>query len=164
LWDRLAAEGRIVDDDRLESNVTFLRSYGQVVEDWRACVAATYEPEALFSRFEHQTKATYAHRLSPPRKAVWAEIRQGLAILARVIWTCGVLASYRRRFWAFAWPRLKALDIERVIAVGIVAHHLISFAREASAGLQNASFYSRKVTTRQALPAAPGVPARANAA
>ena len=27
LWDRLAAEGRIVDDERLESNVTFLQSW-----------------------------------------------------------------------------------------------------------------------------------------
>jgi hypothetical protein len=109
-------------------------------------------------------KATYAHRLSPARKAGWTEIGHGLAILARVIWTCGVLAPYRRTFWAFAWPKLKALDIERVIAVGIVAHHLISFAREASAGLQNASFYSRKVATREARLAAPAVPARANAA
>jgi radical SAM superfamily enzyme YgiQ (UPF0313 family) len=164
LWDRLAAEGRIVDDERLESNVTFLRSYNQVVEDWRACVATTYAPEALFARFEHQMKATYAHRLSPARKAGWADIGHGLAVLARVIWTCGVQAPYRRTFWAFAWPKLKALDIERVIAVGIVAHHLISFARAASAGLQNASFYSRKVATRKARPTAPAVPARANAA
>jgi hypothetical protein len=34
-----------------------------------------------------------------------------------------------------------------VIAVGIVAHHLISFAREACEGRQNASFYSRRVAT-----------------
>jgi radical SAM superfamily enzyme YgiQ (UPF0313 family) len=164
LWDRLAAEGRIVDDERLESNVTFLQSYGQVVEGWRACVATTYDPEALFSRFEHQMEATYAHRLSPARKAGLPDIGHGLAVLARVIWTCGVLAPYRRTFWAFAWPKLKAFDIERVIAVGIVAHHLISFAREASEGRQNASFYSRKVTAREARRVAPAVPARADAA
>ncbi len=164
LWDRLAAEGRIVDDERLESNVTFLQSYGQVVEGWLACVAATYEPEALFSRFEHQVAATYVHRLSPARKAGWTDIGHGLAVLARVLWTCGVLAPYRRTFWDFAWTKLKALDIERVIAVGIVAHHLISFAREASEGRQNASFYSRKVTSREARPVAPAIPARADAA
>jgi hypothetical protein len=29
--------------------------------------------------------------------------------------------------------------------VGVVAHHLITFAEEAVSGRQNASFYSRKV-------------------
>jgi hypothetical protein len=145
LWDRLEAEGRIVEDDELESNVVFRRPYREVVEDWRACVAAAYEPKALFDRFRHQLEATYARRLVPPRKVTWADVRRGMAILSRVLWTCGVKARYRREFWAFAWPRLKVLDIERVISVGVVAHHLITFADEASRGRQNASFYSRKV-------------------
>ena len=105
---------------------------------------AAYEPGALFARFEHQIAATYAHRFVPPRSVKWADLKRGLAILARVVWTCGVRSSYRREFWAFAWPRFKLMDIERVIAVGVVAHHLISFAGEASQGRQNASFYSHK--------------------
>lgn len=148
LWDRLAREGRLTDDEDLESNVVFRRPYGEVVEGWRRCIAAAYEPTALFARFEHQIEATYAHRLTPPRTVNWADVKRGLAILSRVLWTCGVAASYRREFWAFAWPRLRRLDIERVIAVGTVAHHLISFAREASQGRQNASFYSHKPLVR----------------
>ena len=80
----------------------------------------------------------------------------GMATLARVLWTCGVKSSYRKTFWAFAWPRLKKLDIERVIAVGLVCHHLITFAREAAQGRQNASFYSRKVSVK-AEAAAPAI-------
>jgi hypothetical protein len=160
LYDRLAAEGRLTDDDTLESNVIFRRPYGEVVGGWRECVAAAYEPAALFARFEHQIEATYAHRLVPPRQVRLADVKRGVAILARVLWTCGVTASYRREFWAFAWPRLKLGDIERVIAVGTVAHHLISFAREASQGRQNASFYSGKL----ARPAASPTPALADAA
>jgi radical SAM superfamily enzyme YgiQ (UPF0313 family) len=163
LWDRLAAEGRIVDDEDLESNVAFRLPYREIVDGWRACVARAYEPKSLFDRFQHQVEATYPHRLTPPRKVTWADVKRGLAVISRVLWTCGVKASYRREFWDFAWPRLKVLDIERVISVGVVAHHLISFAREASQGRQNASFYSRKVTPRARAAAAPAM-ARADAA
>lgn len=156
LWDRLERDGRITDDEGLESNVVFRQPYKQVVEGWRTCIATAYAPEALFKRFEHQDRATYPHRLQPPRKVSFADIRMGMATLARVLWTCGVKSSYRKTFWAFAWPRLKKLDIERVIAVGLVCHHLITFAREAAQGRQNASFYSRKVSVK-AEAAAPAI-------
>jgi radical SAM superfamily enzyme YgiQ (UPF0313 family) len=147
LWERLAAEDRLIEDEALESNVKFRRPYDEVVDGWRACIAAAYEPKALFSRFSHQIEATYGHRFEPPRRFSWADLGRGLKILARVLWACGIAAPYRREFWAFAWPRLKALDIERVIQVGLVAHHLLSFAREASEGRQNASFYSSKLAS-----------------
>jgi hopanoid C-2 methylase len=150
LFDRLAAEGRIAEDDSLESNVVFRRPYAEVVEGWRSLMAEAYDPAALFERFEHQHRATYPNRLSPPRKVTAADVKRGLAILSRVLWTCGVTASYRQNFWAFAWPKLKALDIEPVISAGVVAHHLISFSREAAAGRENASFYSAKVSARAA--------------
>jgi radical SAM superfamily enzyme YgiQ (UPF0313 family) len=146
LWNRLAAEGRLTTDERLESNVRFRRPYEEVVEGWRGCVATAYAPEALFSRYQHQIGATYPHRFAPPRKFSWADLGRGLTILVKVLWACGVIAPYRREFWRFAWPRLRKFDIERVISVGLVAHHLLSFAREASEGRQNASFYSAKVT------------------
>jgi radical SAM superfamily enzyme YgiQ (UPF0313 family) len=152
LWDRLAAEHRISEDEALESNVVFRRPYAQIVEGWRACIAAAYAPEALFARFEHQVRATYPNRLQPPRTVTAADLKRGVSTLARVLWTCGVQAPYRRQFWAFAWPKLKALDIERVISVGVVSHHLLSFAREAAQGRQNASFYSPKASPR-AVPA-----------
>jgi radical SAM superfamily enzyme YgiQ (UPF0313 family) len=150
LYDRLAREGRIADDDGLESNVIFRQPYAQVVEGWRRCIATAYEPEAIFARFEHQDLATYPHRLKPERKITLAGLRMGLATLSRVLWTCGVRSSYRKVFWRFAWPRLKKLDIERVISTGLVSHHLITFAREASQGKQNASFYSAKVSEKEA--------------
>jgi biotin synthase-like enzyme len=44
LWDRLAKDGRIDSDPKLESNVRFLRPYDEVVEMWRRCVAYAYAP------------------------------------------------------------------------------------------------------------------------
>jgi hypothetical protein len=55
-----------------------------------------------------------------------------------------VAADYRQVFWRMAWPLLRTGRIEDVIHVGMVAHHLITFARDAVAGNQNASFYSAK--------------------
>ncbi len=146
LWDRLAAAGRLVeDDDSLESNVVFKRPYREVVDGWRRVMATAYDPAALFERYEHQIEATYRHRLGRPRKVTWADVKRGLAVISRVIWTCGVRSRYRAHFWKFAWRRLKALEIEWLISSSVVAHHLISFADQACAGAQNASFYSAKL-------------------
>ena len=35
LWDRLAKENRLIDDDSRDSNVDFLLPYDQVVNSWR---------------------------------------------------------------------------------------------------------------------------------
>jgi radical SAM superfamily enzyme YgiQ (UPF0313 family) len=144
LWDRLAREGRLVDDEQRESNIVFRLPYERVVESWRRCVARAYEPEALFARFVHQLDTTYARRLNPPRRVTFRDVRYGMGVLARLLAIAGT-SSYRAAFWRFSWPLLKKGDIERVIAVGMVAHHLIMFARAAAAGRENASFYSRKL-------------------
>jgi hopanoid C-2 methylase len=49
-----------------------------------------------------------------------------------------------------AWPLLRQGRIEDVIHVSLVAHHLITFARDAAAGRENASFYSAKQSQRAA--------------
>jgi hypothetical protein len=56
-----------------------------------------------------------------------------------------------------AKPALKKGDIEPVIHVGLVAHHLIHFARDCAAGVGEYSFYSeagaagtRETGTREA--------------
>ncbi len=145
LWDRLQKEGRIVPAQGRESNVAFRLPYDDVVAMWRRCIAAAYEPGELYRRFAHNLEHTYAHRIKPPvspARANWANIRKALRMLLNVIIHVGLLADYRRTFWSFARPLLREGKIEPVIHVGIVAHHLITFAREAALGEQNASFYS----------------------
>jgi hypothetical protein len=143
-------------DDERESNVDFRLPYDQVVAMWRECMAKAYTPEALFARYEHQLKHTYPNRIKPPnskQRASWANIKKGLSILQRIIWEMGVRSDYRRQFWKFAWPLIKRGQIEHIIGVGIVAHHLILFAREASAGRTNASNYSAKLREPALAPA-----------
>jgi radical SAM superfamily enzyme YgiQ (UPF0313 family) len=134
LWDRLKREGRLLEDDGRESNVDFRLPYDDVVSTWRDCM-----------RIAYQTRATFPNRLkvpNSPQRASWANIRRGLIMLARILWFVGVCGDYRRVFWRFAWARIKRGEIEHLIAVSLVAHHLILFAREASSGRRDASHYS----------------------
>jgi hypothetical protein len=122
---------------------------------WRDCMARAYQPDALFERYQHQVIATYPHRRklpASPQRASWRNIRRAVHMLCRVLCAEGLQSDYRRTFWRFAWSRLIRGDIERVIMVGLVGHHLIRFAREASTGQQNASHYS--VRLREAAVAA----------
>jgi hypothetical protein len=75
-------------------------------------------------------------------------LRRGLIMLARVLWHVGLRGSYRRTFWRFALGRLRQGDIDNLIMVGVIAHHLILFAREASSGRRDASHYAFKPRER----------------
>lgn len=157
LWDRLQLERRLVEDHGRESNVDFVLPYEQVIATWQDCMAQAYLPQAVFTRFRHQVTDTYPNRLSPgntPQRASWRNIRRGLRILCRIFWEAGTRSDYRREFWKFALPRLIRGDVEHVIRVGLMAHHMILSARDAAAGRQAASHYSSKPAEVSIAPAA----------
>ncbi len=147
LWDRLKREGRLIaDDSGLESNVAFLRPYDEVLATWRRCIAHAYEPERLFARFTHQVEATYVNRLiGPARGKLTINNLLGALVLAfNVTLRVGLLSDYRRPFWRAARHALRRGQIDAVLSMGFVAHHLIRFTREALRGDHNASFYSTR--------------------
>jgi hopanoid C-2 methylase len=65
--------------------------------------------------------------------------------LTKLIVKVGVFSNYRDTFWRMAKPAFKTGDIDTIIHVSLVAHHMISYAREAEAGFQTAAFYSPKL-------------------
>ncbi len=146
LWDRLNKAQRLQDDPTLESNVRFLRPYDEVVASWRRCIAYANDPERLFSRFHHQVDATYVNRMIAPAKGKlnWANLSGALVLAFRVFWHIGVLSDYRRPFWRAARHAMRRGQIDAVLGIGFIAHHLIQFTREALRGEQNASYYSTK--------------------
>jgi radical SAM superfamily enzyme YgiQ (UPF0313 family) len=153
LWDRLKAAGRLSDDPTLESNVRFLRPYDDVVSMWRRCVAYANDPERLFARFHHQVEATYVNRMITPArgKLTWGNLSSALVLAFRVMLHIGILSDYRKPFWRAAGHALRRGQIDAVLGMGFIAHHLIEFTREALRGEQNASYYSTKM--RKAEPA-----------
>jgi radical SAM superfamily enzyme YgiQ (UPF0313 family) len=147
LWRRLELEGRLNFDPNRESNVEFLMPYEQVVEMWRRVITAAYEPEFLYQRFTYNTEHTYANRIERPLSPALVSaknIRRGISILARILIQVGLFSDYRRTFWKMAGSKLKQGDIETVIHVGSVAHHLITFAQECAEDKQSAAFYSQR--------------------
>jgi radical SAM superfamily enzyme YgiQ (UPF0313 family) len=147
LWDRLKKADRLADDPGLESNVRFLRPYDEVVSMWRRAIAYANDPERLFARFHHQVEATYANRMIPPArgKLNWANLSGALVLTFRVMLYIGILSDYRRPFWRAARHALRHGQIDAVLGIGFIAHHLIQFTREALRGEQNASYYSTKM-------------------
>jgi radical SAM superfamily enzyme YgiQ (UPF0313 family) len=146
LWDRLAKENRLIEDEGRESNVDFRMPYDEVVDTWRKCMGVAYEPARLLQRYEYQIQNTAPNQIKrPPPKASWENIRLGLIMLRNIFWQVGVLGDYKLEFWKFALRRLARGEIEHLIASMIVAHHLIMFARAASRGRQNASNYSMRL-------------------
>jgi hopanoid C-2 methylase len=158
LWDRLKRDQRLIADDAgLESNVRFLRPYDEVVAMWRRCIAHAYAPERLYRRFAHQVEATYANRLvdGPVRgKLTWNNISLALVLAFNIARHIGLRADYRRVFWRAVLPALRRGQIDAALSMGIVGHHMITFAREAVRGEQNASFYSAQ-TRRMSAQAPP---------
>jgi radical SAM superfamily enzyme YgiQ (UPF0313 family) len=158
LWDRLKRDNRVVADDTgLESNVVFLRPYDEVVAMWRRCIDYAYAPERLFKRFAYQVEATYAHRVvdAPVRgKLTWSNISLALVLAFNIVRHIGLRADYRRSFWKAVLPALRRGQIDAALSMGIVGRHMITFAREAVRGEQNASFYSAQ-TRRMAAQSPP---------
>jgi radical SAM superfamily enzyme YgiQ (UPF0313 family) len=145
LWRRLEAEGRLRSDGARESNVEFKLPYDAVIAMWRRCITSAYAPEALYERFEWNVRHTFRRRKRYPRspeRESWGNVFMGFAILARVLWRIGVRGRYRRAFWRFAVPALRSGDIEPLIHVAVVSHHLIEFTRDCLAGAGESSFYS----------------------
>src|SRR5258708_19240041 len=148
LWDRLERENRLIEDESRESNVDFYLPYEQVVSPWRECMGSAYEPSRLIERFEYQIRVTYPHRIqlaATPERMAWSNVRRGLIMMRNIVWQIGVLGDYTTVFWKFPFRRLIRGEIEHFLAVMLVAHHLILYARAASVGRANASNYSLRL-------------------
>jgi hypothetical protein len=156
LWRRLEGEGRLLPDGDRESNVAFRIPYETVMAMWRQCITAAYEPDAVYGRFAWQVEHTFRCRKaypSNPQRASWSNVRMGLALLGRILWRIGIVSDYRRTFWRLAWPALKRGQIEPLIHVAVVSHHLIEFSRDCLRGTGESSFYSPVTPTAETAPA-----------
>jgi hypothetical protein len=146
LWDRLRAAGRLSEDEDRESNVMFVRPYEEVLQSWLRSIRHAYAPEAIYRRFLWNARHTYSNRITPPLSRARlnsANLRRAFVILTRLMVRIGLFGDYRRTFWRMAWPALRAGRLEELIHVGLVAHHMIVFARDCANGCENASFYAK---------------------
>jgi len=146
LYRRLEAEGRLIDEPGRESNVRFKLPYDQMVAMWRHTFTKTYAPDALYRRFEYHLDHVFPNRITPPNSKQRVNFRNivlALRILGNLLVRVGLLSDYRDVFWRMAKKTLATGNVEAMFHIGMVSHHLITFARDAAAGRQGASFYNQ---------------------
>jgi radical SAM superfamily enzyme YgiQ (UPF0313 family) len=155
LHDRLQKAGRLVSVEGRDSNIEFLEPYETVVERWRAVIADIYAPKNLFARFAAQAERTYPNRFTPdnPLKQLsWVRVGLALKMLTRILWRVGLRSHYRREFWNFFKARLREGDLESILHIGVVAHHLITYAQACTQGKMQSSNYSSRTVESHGLP------------
>jgi radical SAM superfamily enzyme YgiQ (UPF0313 family) len=155
LYTRLEKAGRLVPDEGRDSNIEFLRPYDRLVEDWRGVIRTIYDPAELYRRYEAQAERTYRHRFVPPLadQITWRNLKRFIGVSWRMFWIVG-FSDYRRYFWAMFWRQLRLGNIETIIQVGMVAHHLILYARDCTRDRMQASNYSPRNVPSSELEAA----------
>ena len=148
LYERLQKANRVVHDaENRDSNIIFLEPYETVLDNWKRVIGSIYNPEKLYARYLHNAMHTFPNRLRPKhplRQATWKNLRRAVKIFSRLIWLVGICGNYRRLFWSMVWRELKQGNVENVFAVAVVAHHLITYARECTQGKMQSSNYSMR--------------------
>jgi len=148
LYRRLEAEGRLIDEPGRESNVQFKIPYDEMVAMWRRTFTQAYTPDALYRRFQYHVDHVFPNRITPPnskQRVNARNIRTALRIFGNLLVRVGVMSDYREVFWKMARQTMAKGNVEAMFHIGMVSHHLITFAREAAAGRQGASFYNQDV-------------------
>ncbi len=149
LYRRLEAEGRLVDraGPRIERRVQgALRPDDRDVAPYVHCRLHAAGASTTASHITSSTSSR--NRITPPnskQRVNPRNIRSALRIMANLLVRVGIMSDYRDVFWRMARQTLAKGDIEAMIHIGMVSHHLITFAREAAAGRQGASFYNQDV-------------------
>jgi hypothetical protein len=121
--------------------------YEKVLEMLKICMATAYEPNYLYERFAYNVQNTYANRIpisDNSARITWSNIQRALSIMGNLILRLGLFSSYRKVFWKMVIQCLEKGDIESMIHIALVAHHLIQFTAEFVEGQETASFYSQK--------------------
>jgi radical SAM superfamily enzyme YgiQ (UPF0313 family) len=148
LYARLEKDNRVLPAEAAEnrdSNIVFLQPYETVVRNWQRVIANVFGPENLYARYAYNAIHTYPNRLKPKnplKQATWYNVTRALGIFRRILWRVGICSDYRAQFWKMAWTELKQGNVETMFQVAMVAHHLITYARECTEGKMQSSNYS----------------------
>ena len=148
LWDRMEAEGRLLEHDEkldnllgcLNTNVQTklpLHVTKQMLVD---TMRDAYSPEQVYARYTWNLEHVYGKMIfgRPPSKS-WAHLKYMAPFAARMMWhvlKLGFTADYKKLYWKFLWKALKLrlrgkipsmLDV--MFRVLPTAHHLIAWNR-----------------------------------
>jgi radical SAM superfamily enzyme YgiQ (UPF0313 family) len=129
LFERLKEEGRLrpeaPGDNFGATNVVTRIPDHEMIAGYRRVLETLYEPEAYLQRCRENLRR---HRPLPggPLRS------QEVGTVARVLWTQGIRAPYRRAFWRFMGWALhhQPAQLARALQLAAVGHHYITYTRD----------------------------------
>ncbi len=139
LFDRMKAEGRLIEDSEAISNFsapnfrttmplpTLLRGLSRLLAD-------LYDPKTYFQR---ALRSLEAWRPRPVQRPKDTTLLYDLRILASSIWTQGVKSTYRREYWSFLGTLVRRYRGSPArmwmgFLLLLTAHHFLIYSRHVS--------------------------------
>jgi len=152
LFDRMKAEGRLIEDSDAISNFSApnfrtIMPLPALLHGLSRLLADLYEPSAYFQR---ALRSLEVWKTKPSQTVPDTPVSHDLRLLASSMWTQGVRSGYRRAYWGFLWTivhRYRNNPVKLGMGLGLLvaAHHFLIYARQVADELERACATSREV-------------------
>ena len=152
LYDRMKAEGRLIEDSDSITNFSApnfrtVLPLPTLLDGLSGLLADLYKPSAYFERALHSLEVWQ----TKPRQTVPdTPLRHELRLMASSMWAQGVMSGYRRAYWSFLWTvvhRYRSDPVKLGMGLGLLvaAHHFLIYARQVADELERACANAREV-------------------
>lgn len=143
LYDRMKAEGRLVEDRESLANFSApnfrtVMPLPTLLRGMSALLGDLYEPAAYFKRALHSLEMwkTKPSQMTPD-VPLWHELK----LIASSMWIQGVVSGYRRLYWRFLATiirRYRSDPVKLGMGLGLLvsAHHFVVYARQVTGELE----------------------------
>jgi radical SAM superfamily enzyme YgiQ (UPF0313 family) len=139
LFDRMKAEGRLIEDSEAISNFSApnfrtTMPLPTLLQGLTRLLADLYDPKTYFQRALRSLEAWQPRPFQKPKVTTrWYELR----ILASSIWTQGVKSTYRREYWSFFATLVRRYrgspaHVWMGFTLLLTAHHFLIYSRHVS--------------------------------
>jgi len=152
LYDRMKAEGRLIEDSDAISNFSApnfrtIMPLPALLHGLSRLLADLYEPSAYFQR---ALRSLEVWKTKPSQTVPDTPVSHDLRLLASSMWTQGVRSGYRRAYWGFLWTivhRYRNNPVKLAMGLGLLvaAHHFLIYARQVADELERACAKAREV-------------------
>jgi hypothetical protein len=159
LFDRMKAEGRLIEDSESISNFSApnfrtVMPLPTLLHGLSGLLADLYEPRAFFQR---ALRSLEVWKTRPNQKPPETSMAYDLRLLAASIWTQGVKSGYRRAYWGFLgtlarryWNSPAKLWMGSMLLFS--AHHFLIYARQVADELERDCAAALEAATAAATP------------
>lgn len=163
LYDRMRAEGRLIEDSESITNFSApnfrtVMALPTLLQGLSGLLADLYEPGAYFQRALRSLEAWKTRPTQTvPDTPLWHELK----LLASSMWIQGVRSGYRRAYWRFLGTivhRYRSDPVKLGMGLGLLvaAHHFLIYARQVADELERecakAGEVARAATTQVPIP------------